>query len=87
MDPCYEIHDPIKVCFFLLDSVGRDVVDGNNISGQHGVVVAARAGIGELTEDILGLVEGHQTHTHQGETGTRRGGGGGLFKTGTIPDM
>lgn len=50
-------------------SVGRVVVvvDGAVFSGQHRVVVAPYARCGELAQNILGLMEGHQTHAKEGE--------------------
>lgn len=55
----------------ILCSIGCDVIDGAVIPGQDRVVVAPNAGCGELTEDILSLMEGHQTHTKQGEAETQ----------------
>lgn len=56
-------------------SVGRGgvVVDRAVFPGQHRIVVAPDVWCGELAQNILGLVEGHQTHTKQGEaeTGSR----------------
>lgn len=40
------------------------------IPRQDRVVVAPDAGCRELIQDILGLMEGHQTHTKQGEAET-----------------
>lgn len=54
----------------ILYAVGCDVIDGVVVAGQDRVVVAPDAGGGELTEDIPGLMQGHQTHTEQREAET-----------------
>lgn len=54
----------------LRDSIGHVVVvvvDRAVFPGQHRVVVAPHAGCGELVQNVLRLMEGHQTHTKQGE--------------------
>lgn len=55
----------------ILHSVRCDVVDRAAISGRDRVVVAPAAWRGELSQNILGLMEGHQTHTKQGEAETQ----------------
>lgn len=55
----------------ILDSIGRDVIDRAVVPGQGGVVVASDAGRGEFIQDVLGLMEGHQTHAEQGEAETQ----------------
>lgn len=47
------------------------VVDRAVFPGQHRVVVAPRARRGELGQNVLRLMEGHQTHTKQGEAEAR----------------
>lgn len=39
------------------------IVDGAVFPGQHRVVIAPDAWCGELVQNILSLMEGHQTHT------------------------
>ena len=41
------------------------------IPRQDRVVVAPDTGCRELIQDVLGLMEGHQTHTKQGEAETQ----------------
>lgn len=56
----------------ILYSIGCDIVDGAVVPGQGRVVVASDAGCGELIQDILSLMEGHQTHTKQREAAKNR---------------
>ena len=58
--------------FDILYSIGCDIVDGAIVPGQNRVVVASDAGHGELIQDILGLMKGHQTHAKQGEAAKKR---------------
>lgn len=51
----------------LPGAVGVAVADGAVLSGG-GVVVAAWTGRGKLSQDVLGLVECHETHSSQRET-------------------
>lgn len=62
----------LKRRFDVLYSVGCDIVGGAIVPGQNRVVVAPDAGHGELIQDILGLMKGHQTHTKQGKAAKKR---------------
>lgn len=55
----------------ILHSIGGDVIDRAVVPGQDRVVVAPAAGCGELVQNVLGLMEGHEAHPEQGEAETQ----------------
>lgn len=56
-------------CLHIRHSIGCVVVVVGRavFPGQHRVVVAPDVWCGELAQNVLGLMEGHQTHAKQGE--------------------
>lgn len=61
---------PIRLdCPDTPEPIGCDsAVGGAGVPRQGGVVVTPSAGCGELVQDVLSLIGGHQTHTEQGKT-------------------
>lgn len=54
------------------DPVGCEIAVGRAVvPGQDRVVVTPNAGCGELVQNVLSLIGGHQTHAKQGKAKTQ----------------
>lgn len=70
--PSQSLPSPGLNCPDIPDPIGCDVAAGGGVFPRQGrVVVTAHAGCGELVQNVLGLIGGHQTHAKQGKTKTK----------------